>query len=233
MNYNKSFFGLFLALLVVLPGCILHVPSYRRQSLRIMRDSVAYSETEKNVVVRATLLSATDKHDFFGEHIGAIKDGKYKVIYISVNNLSDEDYILAADCIDLKQISSRSVVKSMKKTSSFGRLVLWDMSSIPAAIVASCTKEPLFIAPVSIGFAVIGLISLAQGIKSIVMNTRIRKDIEVKIIPSSVIISSGDHYEGLIFVRPSDYKPQFTVAMHEKNNKKNTVIFDVDLRKVE
>jgi len=63
MKNNRSIFALLLAVLVLLPGCILHVPSYRRQPLRIMRDSFMYSGSNKDVVIRVKQLNKDDKYD--------------------------------------------------------------------------------------------------------------------------------------------------------------------------
>jgi hypothetical protein len=71
---------------------------------------------------------------------------------------------------------------------------------------------------------------LADCIKSLVMIVRVKKDIKEKTLHEQITINSGDHYEGLIFVKSADYTPQFSVTMHEKGNTKKTVAFDVDLR---
>src|SRR5579872_552117 len=233
MNYNKPFFGLFLAALVLLPGCILHVPSYHRQKLRLVRDNCTYSGIEKNITLQAKLLTENDKQDLFGKHIGHIEGDDIKVIYLSIHNLSDKDYFFTSDCIDLKQLSSRNIVKAMKKTSSIGRLVLFHVTSSINPLSFIDHSNPFFI-PVAICvspvFLVTSLIGLIQGIKSVVINTRVRKDIEEKIIHEKVIIRSGDHYEGLVFVASPDYIPYFSVLMHEERSIDNYITFDVDLR---
>lgn len=48
-------------------------------------------------------------------------------------------------------------------------------------------------------------------------------------IPKEVIIKSGDHYEGLVFVKSSDYTSQFSVTMHELHDNKNKIVFNVHL----
>lgn len=230
MNYNKSFAGLFLAILVLLPGCILHVPSYRAQRLRLIRDNFTYNETEKNITLGVKLLTEEDKYDLFGEHIGALEEDDFYIVYLSIHNLSDKNYVLTSHRIDLEQLSSRAVITSMKKTSSIGRLSVWYFSSVPPAILASFVHDPLVIAPVSIGFGITGLIGFVQGIKSIVMNGRVRKDIEEKIVSKKVIIKSGGYYDGLMFVKSIDYKSQFNVQLRENDNRKKIISFDVDLK---
>ena len=233
MNYNKSFTGLFLAALLSLPGCILHVPSYQVQRLRLIRDDVTYNETEKNVTLGAKLLTEEDKNDLFGEHIGALEDNDCHIVYLSVHNLSDKSYVLTSGRIGLEQLALRDVVKLMKKTSSIGRLSVWYFSSVPPAVVASLVHDPLIIAPISIGFGITGIIGFVQGIKSIIMNGRVKKDIEEKIVPKKVIIKSGARYDGLMFIESSDYKSQFNVQLREVDQRKNVILFDVDLGKSE
>jgi hypothetical protein len=215
-----------------MPGCILHVPSYRRQPLKIMRDGCLHNDSGRDVTVRVKKLNRDDKRELFGEHIGKIKDSKFKVLYLFINNFSDKDYIFTPDCVELKQVSCRDVVKSMKKTNSIGRLSLYAAFSInPLAFMSS--QNPAVI-PVAICvvpfFAVMSCIGFAQGVKSVVMNKRVRQDLEEKIAHEKITIHSGGHYEGLIFVKSADYKPQFSVTLHEKDNTKNSIIFDVDAR---
>jgi hypothetical protein len=234
MNYNKSFFGLFLAALVLLPGCILRVPSYDKQQLKLIRDNCGYNAVENGVSLQAKLLTESDKRDLFGKHIGRLEGNDYKIVYISMHNLSDKNYYFGFDCIDLKQLPSKKVVKSMKKTSSIGRFIFgYVTGSIHPLYFVGCS--PSLIIPVAIAlspiYVVASLIGFVQGIKSVIMNTHVRKDIEEKIVSEEIIITSGDHYEGLVFVKSADYSPHFTVTLHEKGHKKNILTFDVDVQK--
>ncbi len=144
-----------------------------------------------------------------------------------------KNYCFGFDCIDLKQLPSKKVVKSMKKTSSIGRFIFgYVTGSIHPLYFFDCS--PSFVIPLAIAlspiYIVASLIGFVQGVKSVVMNTHVRKDIEEKIVSEEIIIISGDHYEGLVFVKSADYSPHFTVTLHEKNNKKNILTFNVDLR---
>ena len=244
MKNNKSFFGILLAVLVLLPGCILHVPSYRRQPLRMIRENFTYSGSENNVMLRAKLLNEVDKEDLFGDRIGAIEGGQFKVVYLSIHNLSDKNYSIMPHSIDLRQISCSRVIGLMKKTSSVGRLTAYVFGGIASkelfvlaasASFASANVIALSVvaSTVGVGLEVISLIGLFRGIKSIVMNSRIAKDIKEKTLHEKIIINSGERYEGLIFVKSSDYTPQFAVTMHENNNMKNSISFNVDLRQNE
>ena len=252
MKSNKSFLGLFLAGLVLLPGCMLRVPSYRRQPLRIMREDMVYTDTQENIMVRAKLLTKTDKYDLFGEHIGDLEQNQIKVIYISVNNLNDYHYVLTPRAIGLNQMHYINIRKCMKHTSSGGRFATYIFGGMGAAgafsaasigFVAVETAKSATIAAlitlstaactVGVGLKVISLIGLFRGIKSVVMNSRINKDLKEKMVHQKVIINSGDHYEGLIFVKASDYNEQFAVTVYEKDNAKKSVTFDVDLEQHE
>jgi hypothetical protein len=88
-------------------------------------------------------------------------------------------------------------------------------------------------ASLAAGFGILTLIGGIQTIKSFVINGRISKDIKVKTLHEKVIIKSGKQYDGLIFVKLSDYSPQFAVTMYEKDNAKKSVTFDVDLEQHE
>jgi hypothetical protein len=198
-------------------------------------EEFTYRGTEKNVIMRAKELSWRDKYYLFGDHSDLIEDDKFQVIYISINNLSNTHYVLSPGLVGLKQVPCRAVAKAMKKTSSIGRLAVYYLFGgvpIPLYVVAANGGSVLLAtaSTLSFGLGVIGLIGLAQGIKSIVMNTRVRKDIEEKILDKKRIIHSGQQYDGLIFVKASDYHPTFAVTMHEKNNADKTITFDVDLR---
>lgn len=238
---NKSFLGLFLAALVLLPGCI-HVPTYQRKSLKSVSDHYTYGSAEKNVIVWAKLLSREDKSALFGSRSRLIHDNDLQVIHLSIHNLSSVHYLSSPTDINLSMMSYREVAKLMK-TSSIGRLTGSTVSGVysgalgAAAVftigdlgVSSFACAAAFLAP-SVVCASMALVFFGTSIKSIVMNRRMSKDLKEKTLHEKVMINSGDCYEGLIFVKAVDYTPQFTVVMHEKDNEKNTVMFDVDLRK--
>ncbi len=243
MKNNKSFLGLFLAVLVLLPGCM-HVPTYQRKSLKSVNDHCTYRGAEKNVIMRAKKLSQAEKNYLFGDRNRLIND-ELQGIYVSVHNLGNVPYVFSHDHIYVRQIKYGDVIRSMRKTSSIVRLtgsalIAWPV--LPVAIVLS----PVAIVPIMVpiltagmvgflaGFSAVGgvlsLTFLAYGIKSIVMNRRISKDLKEKTLHEKVTINPGDSYEGLMFVKAVDYNPQFSVTMHEKDNRNNTVTFDVDLR---
>jgi len=239
------FFGIFLAGLVLLPGCM-HVPAYKCQPLQSMNEHCVYRGVEKNVIVRAKVFSQDEKKYFFNNY--ARNDGQ-SVIYFSIHNLSRLDYVFSGNGICIKQIPYQEVIESMKKTSSRSRFVGGSMSAgvaLPAtgwacaAFIGSATVKCPITAAVAmvIGFAmsivavpflVFGTAFLVQGIKSITVNNRIKRDIAEKIMDEPVVIPSGGQYEGLIFVKVSDYTPQFTLVLQEKDAVNNTITFNVDL----
>lgn len=240
---NKSLFGIFFAC-AFLPGCM-KVPVYHQQPLQLVGNYFSYYGDNDNVIVRAKLLNAAERHAMFGRHMQELHDEHNKslqMIYVSIHNLSDLDYTLCSDDIQLKHIPYGKLNKLMKKTNSIGRLavagvggglyaegyVMWQALCQPGV-----GDEGFFILPIMCVCVIGGTIALviggAQGIKSMIMNRRISKDLREKTLSEKVVINSGDHYEGLIFVRSADYTSQFTVTLHEKDNKKNILTFDVDL----
>lgn len=254
MKNSMRFGGLFLAALVLLPGCM-HVPTYRRKALKSVSDHCTYRGSEKNVIMRAKQLRNAEKSYLFGNRSALLGDDELQAIYISLHNLSDASYVFSCDNIYVKQMHYHDVSRSMKKTSSMSRLaggvllvtplpilvavtlacssvaiVGAQIAIIPAMIIGGMVGAVVGIPLVAVGF---GLAFFAQGIKSIVMNTRIRKDFAEKVLHEPIVISSGGQYEGLIFVKSSDYTPQFAVTMHEKDNAQNSITFDVDLRQNE
>jgi hypothetical protein len=243
MNYNKSFFGLFLAALVLLPGCM-HVPTYKRRSLQSVSSHSVHRDTENNVIVQAKLLSQEDKTVLFGDRGASLNNNDIQVIHLSVDNESDAKYMLSPADIDFSVMSCRDVKKLMK-TSSADAIVgvgisagaigasVWTVGMIgKTAASASAIIPVIFWSAVGVYCVGIGmgLVFIGKSIKSIIMNTLISKDLKEKMLHKKVTINPGDYYEGLIFVKSADYTPQFSVTMHEKGNTKNTVTFDVDLR---
>jgi len=233
---NKVNIRFLLAGLVLLPGCI-RVPSYNRKPLKSISDSFTYYGVEKNIIVQVKRLTEDNIQYLFGSR-SQQKDDSFEVIYLSVHNISPIPYLLFAADIDCTMLPYKEVIKRLK-TSSITRLVgsivpihviaypsayLLVSGAFLSVPIAAYAGISLAIAGVGLGLACVG-----AGIKSIVMNTHISKDIKEKIVPKKVIIKSGDHYEGLIFVKSSDYKPQFKVTMHEYNNNECKIIFDVNL----
>jgi hypothetical protein len=241
MKNSMRFLGLFLAALVLLPGCM-HVPTYQRKSLNSVSDHCTYRGAEKNVIVRAKLLSRANKKVLFGIRSTLIHDNDLQVIYISIHNLSSVHYLLSPTDIDLAMMPYHDVAQLMKTSSVKGLAGGLVCSGISAATPAGyMTFGLLFQLPIlANGVLAIGVVTagvaltfFGTSIKSIVMNSRIKKDLAEKVLHKPVIINSGEQYEGLVFIKSSDYTPQFAVTMHEKNDVNNTITFDVDLRQNE
>lgn len=237
MKNSMRLLGTFFAGLVLLPGCM-RVPLYKRKPLRCISNNCSYRTVEKNVIVRAKKLSKAEKYYLFNAYIS---DNDLQVIYFSIHNLSDVSYILFQDGIDLELVSYKNVMKSLKKTNTVSRFVGAGVGAavvMSPDIIMSCLAGKIFsgiiVVPVVFTAAIIAMpLSIAflvQGIKSVVMNARIKKDLKEKIMDESIIIPSGGQYEGLIFVKSLDYTPEFTLTLHEKNIIKNSITFDVDVR---
>lgn len=233
----------------MLPGCI-RVPTYKKKSLDIFKNNCSYRHGEKGVVASVKQLNEAEKNYLFDGRIPLLNEAE--IIYVSIYNLSDSHYILGPEMISLEQMPFCDIKKAIKKTNSVERLFGAGVSSVGAyaalGVAVSVTKQGIAgvgTAPMlllcfigSVGYAIsavvipLGLTFLAQGIKSIVMNARMHEDLQEKMLQKNVVIKSGEKYEGLIFVKSSDYKPEFTLTVHEKNKAKNSLTFDVDLGKL-
>jgi hypothetical protein len=237
---TKSFFGLFLAALVLLPGCM-RAPTYKSKSLQAVGNHCAYRGTKNNVIMQAKLLSREDKRALFGDRSTLIHEDDIQIMYLSVYNLSSMGYVFSPANIDLS-IMSYNDVAQLIKTSSVGRFAtsIACSVSIVGAVYGSVAFGMLFGLPtLANGVLVFGamtasmaLVFFGKSIKSMVMNKRIKKDITEKTLHKKVIINPGEHYEGIIFVKTSDYKSQFNVTMYEKDEN-NNLIFDINLSKNE
>ncbi|HLJ31172.1 MAG TPA: hypothetical protein VKU36_01930 [Candidatus Babeliales bacterium] len=242
---NRLFFGLSLAILILLPSCV-KVPTYYQRPLKSVGTHFMYYGDNNKVIVRAKALNTAERHALFGGHIQELHDKDNRplqIIYVSIHNLTDADYILCGDDINLKQITYLQLNKLMKKTSSMRRLAIaglggggfyalcygmWQVVLSPGGGILITVFGLPMIGCIVGGAAAVTLGSI-QGIRSIVMNRRISKDLKEKILHEKVIINSGGCYEGLIFVKSSDYKPQFNVTIHEKDSGED-ITFDVDLK---
>ncbi|HLJ31013.1 MAG TPA: hypothetical protein VKU36_01120 [Candidatus Babeliales bacterium] len=239
MKTNKSFFGLFLAALTLLPGCM-HVPTYKSKPLKSMETDFTYHQAEQNVIVQAKKLTAEEIQYIFGARADHLIDS-VQVISLSVHNLSNSCYHLFVQN-DYVALSVREVARLMK-TSSVARMASGIVSGATVSVTANflfVTGTMLILQPPSaiwIPYALIFGLPIAtvigalpffgKSIKSMIMNHRLKKDLREKIVKDKIMINSGEHYKGLIFVKSSDYKPIFTVTMQEKNN--NNIVFVVNL----
>ena len=245
MKLNRKSIGLLLAGLVMLPGC-LHVPRYNRQSMSFIDESCNYHEIKNGVAIRAKRITENDKEDIFGEsskYLVQSKNGSTELIYLSFHNLTKNTYILPFSGIGIPMMPYQDVVRLMK-TSTVGRI-----AGITALGYVGCASPYLLMCGVwgiglgaIIGFPIaavgfgIGIFSLAHLIKyhsvvndSIKMNKRIAYDIEKKTTTEGLVLEPGDKCEKLIFVKSSDYKPQFSVELLQRYHPQGTIIFDVDL----
>lgn len=239
MELNKQTISfLSLTALVFLPGC-LRVPSYKPRTLQFMHSKRMHRQVKENVILQVKELSEDERAYLFGERIGKLENKEYTMLYFSIHNLSRTYYTILSDFIDVNLIPYSKVIQQLK-TSTFGRMAISGAGVAGAtiagvysseAILLSLTIAPflmpfcLFFAPVSaITGAVVGLGCAAlagtfggKTIKSSVINNRIKKDLKKKLVHENSSILAGGFYEGLIFVKTSDYKSNFTIRLHEKN----------------
>ncbi len=231
----------------MLPGC-LHVPEYNRRSMRFIDESCSYHEVKNGVAIRAKCLTENNKKEIFGEsskQLSKAKNGSIEVIYLSLHNLTRNTYLVSSAGVGMPIMPYSDIVQLMK-TSTVGRLAgsvaLFYGASIttPALLGAGilAAAHGIFLGiPVMITGFVIGMTALVKLFKhqssvkdSMKMNKRIASDLAEKTMFEGVIIEPGDKYEGLIFVKSSEYNSRFSVVIHEKNNKYNKIIFDIDLQ---
>ena len=239
MNSKKKLVGLMLAGLVLLPGCI-KVPTYHSKSLSTISEHVDYQEIQRGVTLRVKRLKELEKTYLFDEHMQNTAD--VEIVFFSISNLSANNYSIQPVDISLNSLTHWRVRALIKNTNAITRLagasiaapgVWWYSVGIEAVLdsmgsgmgVVIFLYPPLVIAAtVLTGF---GLTFLATGIKSIVMNARITKDIRNKLFYKEVSIPSGGYHEGLIFVKKADYKSDFSVTLYDSFNKNNKIVFNV------
>ena len=242
---NKSFLGLFLVTLLLLPGCM-RVPIYRKQSLQPMRKDYECHNMHNDVVVHAKYLTSEELQSLFGARAEKLEQS-VDVVYVSLYNGTDQDYFVSLDNNNFAALSYQQVAKLIK-TSSVGRLAFGVVNGVGTSVLSAnvLLSAVMLIGARGIPVGLIGAYGLffalpiaatlgalpffGKCIKSAVMNGRIKRDLKEKILPTTMTINSGDYRDGLMFVKALDYTPQFTVVMHEEGNAKNTVMFDVDLQ---
>lgn len=114
MKNRMRFLGLFLATLVLLPGCM-RMPSYKRRSLQSISNNCMYRGSEKSVIIHVKKLSHAEKNYIFDARM---HDNDLQVIYFSIHNLSDEAYMFPHDGIHFELVPHKNVMKLLKKTSA-------------------------------------------------------------------------------------------------------------------
>jgi len=171
-----------------------------------------------------------------------------ELLYFSIHNLSRQKYSIMPQEIDVQQIPYHDIRNAIKKTNSITRLsgaaasagviaspsIVMATNCFPIIGTPAIVIVPFLCAAATVPIIAIpfGCVCLAYGIKSIVMNRRVSKDITAKIIHKKITIKPSSTYEGLIFVKSSDYSPHFSMTLREKNQD-NKIVFDVDLTEID
>jgi len=244
---NKKYSGLLLVGLIILPGCV-PVSRYKEKSLKSIDTSAGYQGSQKGVKVTVKRLTREDKKQIFGDRSKRLysSDEHIEVLYFSLHNLSAIDYSLSSTSIDLSIMPSEKIVKLMK-TSTVGRFMgamgsLLGLGLVNVAawygfssLIKSKAPVTALIIP-GFWFGGMHVAAAATGKyassteNSAYTNHKIEQDLHEKTSHDNVLIASGDAYEWLIFVKYSEYSPQFSLTLREKGNHHNTIIFDVDLQ---
>jgi hypothetical protein len=241
MKSDGKIIAFLLVGLAVLPGC-LQVPVYKIKPLTDLHTHFSYSEIKNNIVFQVRQLADTEiEHLFDGRAIELLKS--VTVLHCSIHNLSKTNYIFSVDNNHFSALSSNQIIRLLK-TSSTGRIATGTFGGIGTAMTATgaflgCLVliEPMFLvaAPYAVIFGVplvttiFALPFFGKAIKSAVMNHRIKKDLNNKIITSNMLIPSGDVISGLMFIKSTDYTPEFSLMVHEQHNQTNKIVFDVIL----
>ena len=250
---NNKVLGFALAGLVFLPGC-LRVPSYKAKPLHTLNDNFVYREIKSSIVFQAKCLTHGEIYYLFGDHTKELLRTT-EIIYCSIHNLSSQDYGLTLKNQNFSPLSMRNIKKLIKNNTANGFKEAaiasggsYGVLAIPIIVLRLLIKATptTAVATVANAYAtifnliylcgilpvvaiVVAMPFLGKAIKSMIMNHRITKDLNEKILHDNTVIKSGTVREGLIFVKNSDYNPQFNVMMQEKNNHHNKIVFDVDV----
>ena len=243
MNNNGKVIGIFLAGLVLLPGCV-HVPSYKPKSLDSIKSFnplFTHKETKHNVTLGVNYLNDNAKFHLFNDRNILLDGEKVEIIHISVYNLSTDQYVISPNGIGAIQIPYTNVLRSLqtsstdhlKKAGVVGGAIYGTLSGLTIAMFLPMGFYIIITGTMLVAWPIVATITmlpfLGKTIKSTIMNGCIDKDLKEKMLHREVIIPSGEKYEGLIFVKSSDYNPQFNVALTEQYHPDNKLIFDVDL----
>ena len=240
IKYNKPFASLFLVLLLIFPGCM-HVPTYRSQALKDLPFGSTKKQTENNVSLQAKQLTTREIGYLFGPENKCLMSNII-IIQLSICNMSGTDYLLTPESVTLKALKYRDVFKFIKKTNTASRFAgaavsgffvspfFFDttLSALARAGFPGIVAVPLVMVPMIVALPM-GIVFLAEGIKSAVMNRRIKKDLKEKMIHKKVIIKAGHSYDGLMCVNESDYNSTFDLTLEEKKDAQHTIIFNVDM----
>ncbi len=231
---NKKNIGFLLAGLLLLPSCM-RVPTYKRRSLGIFQNNCTYRHTQNGITLSVKQLSHTEKDYLFNDRTTHTIDD-IEAVYFHLSNLSQHDYNVGPASFDLKLVPRQDIDKMIKTTSSTSRFSGAAATSLsPFIFILTALNSPQAYIGVYLFHVSMVLVApliatfLAYGIKSVVMNDRISKDLREKNLHKNRVITSGNRYEGLIFVRKSDYSPQFTVTIHNSGDQHEQLIFDVDV----
>lgn len=168
---------------MLLPGCI-RVPSYSRKSLKTINDNPTYRKVKNNIIVQAKVLSE-DNIQYLFDLCSKPQEDSFEVIYLSIHNFSTLSYRLLSADIDCTMLPYQKIVRDMKTSNAVG------LTSSIMPIGATAFAFGIFLSgPVvlylglslaTVGISVwtggigLALVSVGRGIKSMVMNSRIKK----------------------------------------------------------
>lgn len=179
--------------LLALTGCA----SYNATPLRsLASDSVISSSTtaKKDVVVVAKAFNKADCMRYLDRDV--IAEG-YQPVQLYIENNSNKDYVFSLSRINLSCARSEEVAEKVH-TSTVGRAVGYGVGGL--------FLWPLFIPAV------------VDGIKSSEANLALDNDFSSK-TANDQIISSHSYFNKVLFVPVNEFKPNFRIALTEKESK--------------
>jgi hypothetical protein len=234
MKRIQSLCGLVMTLLVLLPGCV-HVPTYRKQSFKVINHNYDYCGMQDNITVQVKHLTQSDVYALFGVNASSLD--AMDIFYVSVYNLDEKDhYVFVKHHHDAVSVPYDKVAWLMK-TSSVARisqgivggtgLALTTLAVAFSVSIKAGIMTLLFGAPAALVLGILPFFGLS--IKSMIMNSRIKEDLQDKVLRDGHIISSGQHYEGLIFIKSAQCRSHFDIVMCAKDTSDKDLTFNVKI----
>lgn len=233
----------------LLSGCLKH---YAPNPIKPLNNIADYKKTHDQVTIQAKELSFAECQEIFGDRTKRlfVKRKPFVPIQLTIENNSDNTWLLAESMIDLPIASSKSVISRLQN----GR-VLRTFATAGIALIAGFAlcevggmfMIPLFLGQQTLGNLLLGLfgISLAAGgavtvggvpIFSVVSSgntsheNRVIKDyVQKTSLGKALIIKPGETINVLLFVLQKQFKPKFTVTLFDQHDEQRTQTFNVTL----
>jgi len=241
MKINKLFFSLIATSLLFFSACI-KVPPYRHLLLKNRILKQPNNPIDQTILLQTKQLTNQEIEYLFGPNGKGLRKNTI-IIAVFIDNNTAFDYVFSPQDITIKSLGYNNVTKFTKKRSSFssrlGKIIfsLYTFSSLYSNMLQWRDEEACRQAGSAILFTTaLTILSIpgtftfiTQGITSALRNRKVNKILKEQIIDRPININSGQLYEGLIFIKPSEYQSTFTLTIHQKNQLNEKIIFNVNL----